>query len=305
MTASAGWLAERPPPDRLYFGVAFCQHLLPEPQDVVAAAELARSRGWGLSLLSPYVTDAFVPRWTALVEAALQADAPELELVLEDWGLLRLARERFAGLPRVLGRGLDRAMRDPRLPDVGPEHLGGDPPPSSWRATSASSSAFRALMVELGVQRLETDFPLQGLDPAPPDGPALSLWLPFGLVATGRLCLVNAWGKPAALRFVPPRSCDAPCRAFRVELRAPWSARDADAGSLPLVPEGAFLPLDALLNRRRNRLPDPAKDPAPRFLLKGNTHFYELREERLRAALDWAEASAAVDRLVVQPGLPL
>lgn len=299
---SRPWAGELGDVRRLYFGVAFCQHLLPSPEDAVAAALLARERGWGLTVLTPYVTDAFLDRTREVIAALVQADAPDLEVVVEDWGLLRVLRRDFPQLRRILGRGLNRMTRDPRVPDVGPEHLGGDQPPPSWGGSSLGSAAFQALLRRLGVERAETDVPLQG--PGPMGSPLpTAVHLPYGMVASGRICMVSAYGKPPSVRFTPPLACDAPCRRTTLTLRAPWSRRD-EAAALP-VPEGAFIPLTRLLNRRRNALPAPEADPAPRFIQKGNTHFYELTGSQLTAALAWARSEPSVDRIVVEVDLPM
>ncbi len=298
---------------RLYFGVSFCQHLTSPPEDAVAAAVFAQKRGWGLTLVTGYVTDPFLEKIDAIVAALIAANAPDLEVVVDDWGVLRRVRSRYPSVRLVLGRGLNRMVRDPRVPDTGPEHLGGDATPESWQGSSLGSSAFRALLRKLGVHRGEADVPLQGLTPGatgdtsnPSTSPAIptAVHLPFGMVATGRICMVSAYGKPPSVRFIPPLACDAPCRDTTLTLRAPWARRDEGAEALP-VSEGAFIPLTKLLNRRRNQLPEPEVDPAPRFLQKGNTHFYVLEGERLQAAIDWAISEPSVDRVVVEVDLPM
>ena len=72
-----------------------------------------------------------------------------------------------------------------------------------------------------------------------------------------------------------------------------------------MVDEGAFIPLTRLLNRRRNVLPEPSADPAPRFFQKGNTHFYRLDPEQLKELFARAQSSVHIDRLVVAPDLPM
>lgn len=283
---------------RLYFGVEFCEHLMPSAADVAEARAYAEARGWAFTLLTPYVTDAFLPA----IDAQVAELAPGTEVVVEDWGVLR--RVRAAGMAPVLGRGLHRLTRDPRLPDVGPEHLRGDDTPSSWRQGSLGSRTFRAFLKAAGVGRVGLDVPLQGLSDLPEDVP-VAVHLPFGMIASGRVCMVSSWGKPAGGRFVPPRHCDAPCRNFTIELRAPWSRRDAGEQALPLVADGAFIPLSHVLNRRRNAMPAVEADPAPRFQQKGNTHFYTLDEAQLAAATAWARSQAAVDRVVVELDLPM
>lgn len=287
---------------RLLFGVEFCQHLIGSAEDVAAAARLARERGWGLSLLTSYVTDGFLERTRELV-AVLAEEGPSPELVVNDWGVLRMARREFPNVALVLGRGLNRQVRDPRLPDVGPEHLGGDAPPDAWRGGSIGSAGFRALIRRLGVTRVATDVPMQGALPLGADGLPGQVHLPWGMVASGRICMVNAYGKPPSVRLVPPLVCDAPCRRYTLQLRAPWTRRE-EADALP-VPDGAFIPLTKLLNRRRNELPEPTSDAAPRFWQKGNTHFYRLEDEALTRALRWAEQEPSIDRIVVEPDLPM
>lgn len=300
------WIGTDSAYTRLYFGSEFCQHLLPSVEEVDRACDLAREQGWGLTLLTSYSTDSFVDRTIELVAAALKTAPVGLEVVVNDWGLVRRLEAEFGDrFARVLGRGLNRMMRDPRVPDVGPEHLGGDAIPKTWQQGSMHSRGFIRLLESLGVSRVESDVPLTGLAELPPSSLRTTLHAPWGMVASGRVCLVNAWGKPGALRFVPPMHCDAPCRRFSIELRAPWSRRATGAERLPMVDEGSFIPLTRLLNRRRNDLPEPSTDPAPRFFQKGNTHFYRLDLEQLTALYARAQSSLHIDRLVVAPDLPM
>lgn len=284
---------------RLHFGVEFCEHLLPSGEDLDAAAEVAEARGWALTLMTPYGTDRLVDAVCALVDRGHRP----LEVVVNDWGVLRRLRD--TGVTLTVGRGLNRMIRDPRVPDVGPEHLGGDQPPASWRESSAGSSTFRALLEQLGVKRVETDVPLHGPPPPPPaDALKTTLHLPWGMVASGRICLVNALGKPPSVRLTAPMACNAPCRKYTIELRAPWSRRD-EGDALPTVKAGEILPLSRLLNRRRTELPPAEEDPAPRFFQKGNTHFYKLDSAAVTRAWAWAEAAPGVDRVVLEPDLPM
>jgi len=301
-------LSALPDYSRLYFGVEFCEHLLPTAEDVEAACAFCARNNWGLTLLTPYVTDWGLEKIEPLFQALEDHGPDDTEVVVNDWGVLRKVKSRGgASLRAVLGRGLNRMVRDPRVPDVGPEHLGGDEPPAAWRSASHDSQGFRTMLRQAGVDRVEADLPMQGLQDLGPgeQGLRLSLHLPYGMVASGRICMMSGLGQAASVRFTPPRACTAPCRDYTVELRAPWTRREAGAGSLPLVPEDSFLPLDHVLNRRRNTFPPANSDPAPRFLQKGNTHFYRLNEERIEEALGWIDRNPKVDRIVFAPDLPM
>ena len=290
------------PPARLHFGVEFCEHLLPSPEDVSAAVEAAGAADRGFTLLTPYGTDRMVDAVEGLVDAA--QGARDFEVVVNDWGVLHRLRSR-GGVRLTIGRGLNRMIRDPRIPDVGPEHLGGDAPPDSWRRSSADSSTFRSMMKSLGIYRVETDVPLQGPPPPPPDdGIRTTVHLPWGMVASGRICMVNALSKSPSVRLTAPLACNAPCRKYTIELRAPWSRRE-DHAAVPTVGAGEILPLSRLLNRRRTELPPRDQDVAPRFFQKGNTHFYRLDDDALEAAWTWAVNAPGVDRVVLEPDLPM
>ncbi|HCP45161.1 MAG TPA: hypothetical protein DIU15_03920 [Deltaproteobacteria bacterium] len=273
-----------------------------------AACDFCNRRQWKLTLLTPYVTDWGLEKIDPLLQA-LDTMAPHgTEVVVNDWGVLRqVANRSNADLLVVLGRGLNRMFRDPRVPDVGPEHLGGDAPPSAWRSASHQSQGFRTMLRSAGIQRIETDMPMQGMQDLDPDEQdlKLSVHLPYGMVASGRICMMSALGQSASVRFTPPRACTAPCHDYTLELRAPWTRRAVGAGRLPLVAEDSFLPLDHVLNRRRNAFPAHENDDAPRFIQKGNTHFYCLDEEKVDSALDWVHRNPTADRIVVAPDVPM
>jgi len=231
-------------------------------------------------------------------------------VVVNDWGVLRRLRRCYGDKVRlILGRGLNRMMRDPRLPDVGPEHLGGESQPDNWREGSHAGTPFKALLRDQEIARVELDYPLQGLADLPEASPdedlRFTLHLPFGMIATGRNCMVSSYGKPPSVRFMVPLACDAPCRRFTLKLRAPWSRREVGSTALPLLENQSSFRPGHPPSRRVDQLPEHGEDPAPHFLQKGNTHFYQLEGETLQQAIDWATRQSCLDRIVVEPDLPM
>lgn len=289
---------------RLHFGVEFCEHLLPSAEDCSAAAHWAKERGWAFTLHTPYVVDARLASVEAIVDASLDAFGATIEVIVADWGVLRRLRDRFG--PRVrfgLSRLLNRAQRDPRVVDTGPEHLGGDARPDSWGRASHDQAAFRRFAAAQGLAVLCTDVPMQGFGPPVLFGasdPGLVVHLPWGAIASGRLCMVSGLGKPPSVRFTPPPACDAPCRQTLLGLTPPWGPREEGVGGDPL-PDG-FVSFDSF-SRRRSR---PALRPDhPTLWRRGNTDFHRLEGPSLGAAFHWARSHPRVERIVWEPGVPM
>lgn len=198
---------------RLYFGAEFCQLRQPTLGQVERAHDLARGRGMGFTLVTPFVTDSGMDHTLALVDF-LGAQATGAEVVVNDWGVLRRLRER-GGLTPVLGRLLSRQRRDPmigevidRLPEETAEHL---------RGGSTDNPVVQDYLAGLGVARVELDNLVQGIRRRP--GLPASLYLPWAYVSTTRRCrLCGCDGEGYAPERIPAR-CDRACErhAFTVD----------------------------------------------------------------------------------------
>ena len=144
-------------------------------------------------------------------------------MVANDWGVVGLL-QRYPELDAVAGRVLHAQLRDPRVTQVDADRLGGGLP-RTWRLGAAVSASWRQLIRESGIQRVELDWPPQGLDE---DAwthldVALSLHLPQVLVASGRSC-VHRDPRGALDRLTVREACSKRCLADVVELRPPWTA---------------------------------------------------------------------------------
>lgn len=252
-------------PRRRYLGSEVCEHLLPAAAALEAAIAASRAGGQSVSVVVPPVGPRGAKRAVELL-AQVAVAAPGTEIVANDWGVLAAAA-RDERLVPVLGRCLHRVLREPRLaealgpsaPEAAREALGGGP----W-----ASAAFATLRARLRIARLEVDVPPIPIAARsfPPDLP-VSLWVPYGLVATGRACLsASVHRGPEVLgasRFAPG-PCRRECRRARVTLSAPRAVR----GPLALA-------------------------------LAGNTVFYE-HDDELAARARQMLAELPVDRIVWQ-----
>jgi hypothetical protein len=195
----------------LYFGTEFCEERLPDDAEAEAFCAVAREREWTPTLLTPVVTDDGLARIDRLLER-LGARGSRLEVVFNDWGVLRLLRERHRRHAARAGRLLNRALRDPRAfaGDAGAEHRRERDP--------ARGARLRRLLAGTGVVALETDPDLDGAYLG--DGSAglsRALHLPFVFASSGRHCLLKAAALPGrAVGEMLGDACPRPCRGGAV-----------------------------------------------------------------------------------------
>jgi hypothetical protein len=269
---------------RLYFGNEFCHYLLPSPAEVQRARQAARGAGLGFTLATPYVPDRGLDQLDELWPLLDDGD----EVVVNDWGVLRRLRAAAPGVRPVVGRMMNKLLRDHRIADGDAPALD---PAGAAAATAAADRALaqtglagrsmRALLSRMGVSRVEFDWGPRGFlwDDGDNDHHgepmAASVYLPFGYVASGRVCALASLDRPPAEKFtVDPPSCPRPCRRFRLELRDPSARRGASG------------------------------EAARPLLQVGNTVFFEVPPAGVAAALRLGERMDGL-RVVWQPDVPM
>lgn len=224
-----GWTAKF---TRLYFGNEFCQHLIPTPGQVEKALEFARSKRGDFTLVTPYVTDAGLDKLRILFDL-LAREAPDTEIVVNDWGVLRVLHREYQFSALAFGRLLTKQKRDPRLGSL--MHAFPRGVLANFRNCHLSVPEVRRFLVELGIKRLEFDNLLQGLSLALEADPPLmtnSLYYPFGYITTTRLCKASdleEGSERLVLRVI--ERCSQTCRDFRTVFQH-QSLRD------PIVAQG-------------------------------------------------------------------
>lgn len=257
---------------RLYFGNEFCERLAPLPHEVVAAYEAAVHRGLRFSLLTSYVTNAGVDRYTRLFERLSSLSGDAIEVIVNDWGLLRLLRRGFPTLRLVLGRLMNRMLRDPRIAGAFASAHAPDAALSVLKQSAVSAPIYRRFLGHLGVEMVEFDNVIQGLDMDFRElGIAGSIYLPYGYIATGRVCMIGSLRLPSREAFDVTSACHRECQLYT--LRFPYS--DAPFG-----------------NRDQE------------FIQRGNTCFYFQDREMILSAARMIER-LGMTRIVVQPALPM
>jgi hypothetical protein len=201
---------------RVYFGNEFCERLLPGPEAVAETMQSVRDRGLQFTLVTPYVTDAGISK----VERLLAALPDETEVVFNDWGVLRILRQKYARLVPVQGRLLTKLKRGPRIVNV----LDKLPPDAlkHLKSTNLGVPVYQRFLQKNNITRIELDNPIQGLDlgGVPPDL-KLSLYIPFAYVSTTRFCLVANCDVPEKKGVIGVFPCHQECQKYTFYLNNP------------------------------------------------------------------------------------
>jgi hypothetical protein len=203
---------------RLYFGMEFCERLLPSPAQLKRALTFAGDNTLAFTLVTPYVTEKGLAQVERLM-STLCAMQPESEIVFNDWGIFHLLREKHYPLKPVLGRLLNKLKRGPRIVPVK------DKIPKTaldyFMTPNISIPEVRSFLLQRGIMRVECDHLLQGLNLDDIGNDLrISLYLPFAYVTTSRFCLMTAIREPEEMKIgVLP--CKKECRQYAFSLWNP------------------------------------------------------------------------------------
>lgn len=193
-------LPETLPPDisRIYAGAEFCPWRLPGSDELRHFLRRAHELGRTFTLVTPVLSEPHCQPLRQTLTALLPEFTAGDEVVISDWGALELVRGIDPAVPVVLGRVLSGQKRDARtveleLSAAQLEH---------FRQGSWYSAPAVALLLQLGIRRVELDNLLQGVAPLPA---ALrgTLHIPYAMVASSRNCPF----RPPGLTSPCPQPC--------------------------------------------------------------------------------------------------
>lgn len=190
---------------RIYWGIEFCQNLIPSLSDTEKILRFAEENSLRLSFVSPFVTERGLKKLKKIF-SRLRKQKIEVEIVVNDWGVLEYLHAEFNGTFEIaLGRLLVRQQRDMEIKKV----LEKQPPfavrgkdgkinivihkvpdkqyQDGARQSYVNSPFAQDLLAGFGVKRVELNNLLQGVNLK---GIRLkkSLYTPFVNISTGRFC---------------------------------------------------------------------------------------------------------------------
>ncbi|MES0491481.1 MAG: hypothetical protein ABUK01_15915 [Leptospirales bacterium] len=194
---------------RVYFGSEFCEYLIPSKRELINAHEKSLSDGFDFTFVTPPVTDTGVEKLQVLFEY-LDSVEMEIEVVANDWGVVTLA-SRFEFLQPVMGRLLNKMLREPRFNTM---YKNSEVPKAPLKIfqNSGISSNFMEIIKRYRIKRIELDNLYQGFgEDLNLHGLDASVYLPYGYIASGRMCYYAAVGRPTEVRFLYGRECQKQC----------------------------------------------------------------------------------------------
>jgi hypothetical protein len=204
---------------RVYVGSEFCTHLLPGPAAIRNLASALKRVNLPFTFLTPPTPQnalGKVRRILACLGPVAAGGEKAIEVVINDWGVLRMMRH-YPSLQPVLGRGMAKLCNDTRF-RVNEDPLFAKVLPE-LRSNSYTNPAYRNFFRNQGIHRLEFDWPEQGIDMDFAGwGFALSLYLPLVYLASGRRCPTGASTLPYFERNRLQQRCSRPCRDVMVLL---------------------------------------------------------------------------------------
>jgi len=206
---------------RIYFGNEFCQRLIPSKKDLKEIIRIANSRKMGFTLVTPYVTNEGVNRLRDLFEL-LNSQKNSCEVVINDWGVLRMLNAEYRQLQPVLGRLLHKLKRGPEIKNIIKEL-----PASAlkhFKGSNVSLLWFRRFLSQNRIKRIAFDNVIQGIE-ADLDSGGFSMqgsfYFPYVYVTTTRVCLVSGCKAKKTSPKVGILPCRKECRKYAFYLENP------------------------------------------------------------------------------------
>jgi hypothetical protein len=191
--------ATNPEIKRLYLGNEFCDRLIPNRIQYQQCINEIQQAGIHLSLVTPSVADKAMKKLTPAFES-LQTGS---EVIVNDWGVLRVIDKHYPDLVPVAGRQLCKMIKDPRLPS------------GQWAELYPSGiegSQFQKLLLKFGIDRIELDVP-PFVHPEFFENPNMkqSVYTRQGYATRGRICKIGCMHLDSAAKFAAGHGCQMEC----------------------------------------------------------------------------------------------
>lgn len=202
---------------RLYFGDEFCIHRLPDLSRLKEILSFAIEKKLPITFLTPVASDFGIDCCQVLFDYLAQ-HAPDTEIVVNDWGMMGVLKEKFPILPLSLGRLMNKGFKDPRIPL---ERIKMKNSRTMFISSTFDLEGFKQYAEALGIKRLERDLLPYDDKIMIDDAIAASIYFPYGYVTTGRICRIAALTGHENERFSILSRCAQVCEKMAFEMEHP------------------------------------------------------------------------------------
>ena len=262
---------------RIYFGNEFCEELIPSLEQVKIAYQKSVELELGFTFVTPYVTEYGMDKITKVLEY-LNTLESNIEILCNDWGTCELVHTKYKNLTIILGRRLDKVFCDPRISEEEYEEVYNEASLAYLRRPNLFVPIYQEIMQKYSIKRVEYDCYPQGMDLSTeqemPGFEGVSVYLPFGFVTTGRMCMMRFLNQEGGNKFDYSGPCKYACRKYNQIMKKNINVRRVN---------GNYVMNDTLQLYR-----------------KGNTVFYEV--ENFDEIL---ENNHLINRVVYELELPI
>ncbi len=198
----------------VYFGNEFCQNLIPRLSHVETAFTQTMEKGLKFCLVTPYSTIEGINRLKPLLNYLDQQDQKS-DIIVNDIGILRMIHQDYRNLTPVLGRIMDKLDREPRNKTSCDKEVDNRLITKAEKEVIYGVPAYRDFLKKSGVKCVEFDnvASSQLIDFTQLKF-KVSVYLPYGFVTTGRVCMIGSLHQPGTKKFSVSGKCRKECRHY-------------------------------------------------------------------------------------------
>ncbi|MBA7527206.1 hypothetical protein ES705_19381 [subsurface metagenome] len=214
----------------IYYGQETCENLIPSLKHLEQAVEYCSQNKYIFTLATPYVGPKGMERLKKLFDY-LHSNAPDCEVVVNDFGVLHLLNTQYPNIKVILGRLLIKLKRDPRfslsgfdIANVGIKNLKKveTNQNEALKGTSLELPVYQKFLRSKGVERLCLDTLSQGMDQKTFKkwGFPVDLMWPWTYITSSRSCSIAAHTQPGKEYHPTDEPCHYQCKKYEFTFRS-------------------------------------------------------------------------------------
>ncbi len=211
--------------ERIYFGNETCEYLIPDLEEVKKAYSFSINE-YEFTLITPYVGQFGINKLIPIFEFLNTRDNVDIEVVVNDFGILHLLNEKYINLIPTLGRLLIKTKRDPRFSISGYTAVADNIKSLKRiiknqrqiiRDNSLSVNLYQKFLKDKGIMRI-------GIDAVPQNikfsgkkktfGFPVDLYWPWTYITSNRNCSIAAYTQLGKSFHPTEENCFKQCRLY-------------------------------------------------------------------------------------------